>query len=198
MAGLDLFAQWIEGLQSSVLRAFVLHAGATMASSIGYGCIEDSAVSAAITNGTAVDAQSTIQPWEPAMSPEEEVLRAFYDIRDALCAPDPAALERLIAEDYRGFDLRGDIEQRQTILDSYVPGKARLTKFELDEIATHVFGEIGLVTGLGRIAGIYENDRFHHSLRFCDIFVRRDSRWRLFFTQNTEIAAYSAGQTLDE
>jgi ketosteroid isomerase-like protein len=127
------------------------------------------------------------------MSAEEELLTAFYEIRDALCAPDPAALEHLIAEDYRGFDLRGDIEQRQTILDSFVPGKAKLTKFELDEIDTQVFGEIGLVTGLGRIAGVYEDDRFHHTVRFCDVLVMRDSRWQLLFTQNTEVTDRADG-----
>lgn len=122
------------------------------------------------------------------MSPTDEVLRAFYEIRDALMVPDPAALESLIANDYQGFDLRGSVETREAIIECYQPGIARLEVFEVNDIRTHVSGDLGIVTGLGELTGIYGGDRFSHTVRFCDIFVLRESLWQLFFTQTTEVA----------
>ncbi len=124
------------------------------------------------------------------MSPADEVLRTFYDIRDALKGPDPAALDKLIAEDYRGFDLRGDVENREAILEFYQPGRARLEKFEVDDLRTHVSGELGVVTGLGFLSGRFGGDVFDHTVRFCDILVLRDSRWQLLFTQTTEVVHF--------
>ena len=121
------------------------------------------------------------------MSPTDDVLRAFYDIRDALRAPDPDALDSLIAEDYRGFDLRGGVEYRETILDFYRPGVARLEKFEVNDLRTYLSENLGIVTGLGSLSGRFGGDSFDHAVRFCDVFVFREERWQLLFTQMTEI-----------
>ncbi len=121
------------------------------------------------------------------MSATDEVLQAFYDIRDALKKPDPHALGRLIAEGYRGFDLRGNVENREAILEFYRPGVARLEEFDVNDLRTHVSGNLGVVTGIGSLSGRFGGDIFEHTLRFCDIFELHDSRWQLIFTQNTEI-----------
>ena len=121
------------------------------------------------------------------MSSTDGVLRAFHDIRDALMAPDPTALENLIADDYRGFDIRGMVETREAIIECYQPGVARLEMFEVNDIRTHVSGNLGIVTGLGSLTGTYGGDRFTHVVRFCDIFEARELGWQLLFTQTTEV-----------
>ncbi len=121
------------------------------------------------------------------MSNTDDLLKAFNAIRDALMAPDTATLESLIAKDYRGFDLRGNVETREAILDCYRPGVAHLEEFEVNDIRTHLSGNLGMVTGLGALTGIYGGDRFSHTVRFCDVFQFSDSRWQLLFTQTTEV-----------
>ncbi len=121
------------------------------------------------------------------MSTTGEVLEAFHDVSAALKAPDPKALDSLIAEDYRGFDLRGYVEEREAILDFYRPGHARMEEFEVNDLRTHVSATLGVVTGLGTLTGLYRGDRFKHVVRFCNIFVHRNSRWQLLFTQSTEV-----------
>jgi hypothetical protein len=122
------------------------------------------------------------------MSSTGELLQAFDAIRDALMAPDPEALEHLIAEDYRGFDLRGHVENREAVIECYQPGVARLEVFEATDVQSHLSDCLGIVTGLGSLTGVYGGDRFSHTVRFCDVFEFRDSRWRLLFTQTTEVA----------
>ncbi len=122
------------------------------------------------------------------MSVKDQVLEAFNGIRDALRAGDTAALTQLIAEDYRGFDLRGNPEDRKIILEVYRPGGAKLTTFEVEGLATRVIGDVGLVTGRGTIGGEYGDDTFQHTVRFMDVFARQGSTWRLIASQNTELS----------
>jgi hypothetical protein len=63
------------------------------------------------------------------VSVKDQVLEAFNGIRDALRAGDTDTLTQLIAEDYRGFDLRGNPEDRKIILEVYRPGGAKLTTY---------------------------------------------------------------------
>ena len=121
------------------------------------------------------------------MSATEEVLQAFYQIREALMEPDTATLNALIAQDYRGFDLRGHVETRDVILEFYRPGVVRLEVFEVSDIRTHVSGSLGIVTGRGSLTGSYGDDQFAHTVLFCDLFELRDARWQLLFTQTTEV-----------
>jgi ketosteroid isomerase-like protein len=121
------------------------------------------------------------------MTSEDQVLEAFDKIRDALWAGDTDALTQLIAEDYQGFDLRGNPEDRKIILEVYRPGGAKLTTFEVEELATRVIGDVGFVTGRGTIGGEYGEDTFQHTVRFMDVFAKRGSNWQLIASQNTEL-----------
>ena len=127
------------------------------------------------------------------MSSEQEVNEAFFAVRDALSIPDPEALSTLIAEDYRGFDLRGGIETRDAILEYYQPGICRLTGLETTDLRTFISGDLGIVTGIGVLSGEYGTDSFHHTVCFCDMFVRRDKRWQLLFSQTTEVQPTEQG-----
>ncbi|MCK7491940.1 MAG: nuclear transport factor 2 family protein [Comamonadaceae bacterium] len=74
------------------------------------------------------------------------------------------------------------------MLDAYGPGGVRLDVFEVEDVTVEVFGEVGLLTGLGSISGSYDATEFRHRVRFVDIYLRRDGRWRYCFSQSTEIA----------
>jgi ketosteroid isomerase-like protein len=121
------------------------------------------------------------------VTPEEAVREAFSKIRDALRAGDSKTLTELIHEDYHGFDLRGNPEDRRMILEVYRPGGVTLTTFEVDDLAAWVMGDVGLVTGRATIAGRYGKDIFEHTVRFMDVFARQPSAWRLIASQNTEL-----------
>jgi ketosteroid isomerase-like protein len=124
---------------------------------------------------------------EVNVTSEDQVLEAFNKIRDALRAGDTDALTQLIAEDYQGFDLRGNPEDRQIILEVYRPGGAKLTTFEVEELATRVIGNVGFVTGRGTIGGEYGDDTFEHTVRFMDVFAKQGATWQLIASQNTEL-----------
>jgi ketosteroid isomerase-like protein len=128
----------------------------------------------------------TKNPSDPG---REGLLAAFRAVRDALVAGDRAAILELYAEDFRSHSLRGDVEGRDAVLEAFGPGGVKLDMFEVEDLAVEVFGDVGLLTGLGQISGRFEKTEFRHRVRFVDIFLRRDGRWRYHFSQSTEITA---------
>lgn len=117
----------------------------------------------------------------------ESLLAAFRAVRDALLAGDTEALRDLYAVDFRSHSIRGDVEGRAAVLEAYAPGGVRLEMFEVEDLAVEVVGGVGLLTGLGSVSGRYDETEFRHRVRFVDIFLWRDGRWRYRFSQSTEI-----------
>jgi ketosteroid isomerase-like protein len=119
------------------------------------------------------------------MSAKEEVLLAFQSFRDALYKCDTQELNRLLAQDYRGYNLAGHLEGRDLVLEAYSPGRAVLERFDAEELHVDVIGDVGILTGKGYISGHYEEEPWEHTLRFCDIYVRGAEGWQLFLSQAT-------------
>jgi len=117
----------------------------------------------------------------------DALLAASGAVRDALLAGDTEALRELYAEDFRSHSLRGEVEGRDAVLEAFGPGGVKLDMFEVEGLEVEILGDVGLLTGLGSISGSYDRTEFRHRVRFVDIFLRRDGRWRYHFSQSTEI-----------
>ena len=130
---------------------------------------------------------------KPPERPDREgLLAAFRAVRDALLAGDAEALRDLYAEDFRSHSIRGDVEGRADVLEAYGPGGVRLDMFEVEDLGVETVGGVGLLTGLGSVSGRYGGADFRHRVRFVDIFLWRDGRWRYRFSQSTEVVPDAA------
>jgi len=129
----------------------------------------------------------TVDPVIASAPGREGLLAAFRAVRDALIAGDTEALQGLYAEDFRSHSIRGDVEGREAVLEAFGPGGVRLDMFEVEDLEVEVFGEVGILTGLGSISGRFDRTEFRHRVRFIDIYLWRDGRWRYYFSQSTEV-----------
>lgn len=123
------------------------------------------------------------------MSAEADVLSTFYSFRDALLANDVDTLDALLASDYRGYNLQGGLEGRDLILQAYSPGVVTMDRFETSDLLVETFGDIGIITGLGSVAGSTGGERWEHDLRFCDIYRHREAGWQLYLSHATPLAS---------
>ena len=119
------------------------------------------------------------------MSHESEILDTFHRFRDALMACDTAALEGLLAEDYCGFNLQGHPEGRTQVLEAYSPGVTSLDVWEISDLRVHAFPDVGILSGVGYVAGAWEGHPWGHHLRFLDVYVKWEGRWQLLLSQST-------------
>jgi hypothetical protein len=118
---------------------------------------------------------------------KEALLSVFHRFRDALFACDGETLDALLADDYRSYNLRGQLEDRTMVLNAYRPGGVELTDFEISELRIEVFSEVGILTGKGYVAGRWEGEPWSHHLRFCDIYVDRDGTWQILLSHATPV-----------
>lgn len=130
----------------------------------------------------------TVDPIDPAAANREGLLAAFQAVRRALLSCDVESLRDLYDEEFRSHTVQGGVEGRAAVLDAYGPGGVRLDVFEVEDLTAEVFGDVGLLTGLGSVSGSYDKTEFRHRVRFADIYLWRDGRWRFHFSQSTEIA----------
>ena len=115
----------------------------------------------------------------------EALLSVFHRFRHALFTCDTEALDALLARDYRGYNLRGEMEDRTVVLGAYGPGGVELTDFDVSELGIEVFSEVGILTGKGYVAGTWQGQSWSHHLRFCDIYVHREASWQLLLSHAT-------------
>jgi hypothetical protein len=123
------------------------------------------------------------------MNQENLLLTAFEELKNALMVCDQRRLDELISDTYQGFSLHGTIENKQDILQAYKPGAVELTTYSTSDLQVEVTGEIGIITGKGRIEGSYEEFRFKHHVLFTDIFRLDTGQWKYYRSQVTEIAS---------
>jgi hypothetical protein len=120
---------------------------------------------------------------------EEQLLLTFEKFRKALFDSDTQALREMIGEDYQGFDLHGQPQDMKMILDAYCPGGVKLDSYDVEDLDTRIIENVGIITGTGRIQGTYAGHKFGHHVRFLDLYVQRDGRWRLCMSQVTPLGA---------
>ena len=116
---------------------------------------------------------------------EHELLEAFDSLRAALLSSDVKALGALIADEYVGFDPGGNRQDKKGTLDAYEPGAVAIDRYDVEEVQARVLGEVGIITGSGYLRGTFGGSGFEHSLRFLDLYVRREGRWQLYMSQVT-------------
>jgi hypothetical protein len=119
------------------------------------------------------------------MTRQDTLVAVFHEFRDALFASDVEVLDRILAADYRGYNLQGHLEGREVVLEAYAPGAVSLEVFDVEELQVDLVGEVGMLTGKGYIAGSYAGEPWQHHLRFCDIYLDREGAWELFLAQAT-------------
>jgi hypothetical protein len=126
------------------------------------------------------------------VSEKERLLQSFEAFRRALFDCDVEALGGLIAPDYQGFDPDGRPQGRDAILAAYRPGGVKLEAYDVDDLDARIVGEVGWITGLGRVRGGWGEHAFDHHVRFVDLHVLTGERWQLAYSQVTPLGTPEA------
>lgn len=104
-----------------------------------------------------------------------------YD--EAQVKSDKAALERLLADDYRLVNSAGQVEDKQQfIADQTAPGY-RLDPFKVEQPIQKRVGQVALLGGVAALSGTDGGKPYAVRLRFLDVWARRNGRWQVVMTQ---------------
>lgn len=115
------------------------------------------------------------------MSGDDEALdEAVRRFGAAWAGGDVATLETLLSPTYTHSDLFGRFQDRAAWL-AYARGRAgRPTRIAFRDVARRIVGAAAIITGINEIEGAGARDAEDASpltLRFTQVWVKRDGRW---------------------
>ncbi len=107
----------------------------------------------------------------------------------AQIAGDRAALERLVAPDYRLFNSEGPEESRQQLIDSWAAHGFDPEPVEVRDPIAHVWNDGAVLGGRVILRGLNRGSPFSVELRYVDVWRLRDGRWQVVLGQAVRVAS---------
>ena len=113
---------------------------------------------------------------------EKELREVDAQFVNAVVKNDKAILGRLYADDYYCIHSNGVARTKSEELAS--TATVAWTGSRTDEIKSHIYGDVGIVTGRLALTGAAENFS-PGARRYTDIYVRRGGHWQVVGCQST-------------
>jgi uncharacterized protein (TIGR02246 family) len=113
---------------------------------------------------------------------EHRLMRAWID-------RDRAYVDGVLASDWTTTDTTGHVlTKAQVMKEAFESDDRRVESGKIDEVTVRLLGDgAAVVTGRTSAAGSYKGSRGSVTLRFTDVFVKRDGRWQVVASQGTVI-----------
>ena len=113
-------------------------------------------------------------------SAENDVLRFERDACKAFLDADPAALERVLTNDFTLTLSNGEVSTRANEINELRSGKVHYDVFENYDMEARLYGDkTAVVLGKTHVKGMSEGKPFDRVVQFTDTLVKRDSGWQL-------------------
>jgi len=123
---------------------------------------------------------------------EKELLTIQEEWAEARVKPDIAYLEQLYAKEFRVQNIAGAVNSREDDISMFREGRIKPQYVRDVDLNVTLYGETAVVTGIENVGGVAKTGPFkdqfaEFSIRFTNVFVRRDGRWQLVIHQGTQI-----------
>ena len=119
---------------------------------------------------------------------EAELLRIQREMIDTSLRGDKSAFERYTADTYIETDFNGAVTTRARILDNFLtPPASMKPTFELQDVQVHVYGDTAVMSSRGNYRAEANGQKITNSFRTTDIWLRRDGRWQLIASHDSQI-----------
>jgi uncharacterized protein (TIGR02246 family) len=110
------------------------------------------------------------------------------DVVAAELKGDTAALDKLFADDMTFTHGSGVVETKSVFLDALKTGKRKMESIQQSDVQVRMFGTTALVVGNSNVKVVAGGNTIEHAVRFSDIWVQQQGKWRMVAYQATIIA----------
>jgi ketosteroid isomerase-like protein len=111
-----------------------------------------------------------------------DLAKAVKDYDHAQVAGDKAELQRLVADDYTLLNSTGRIQNKAELIADYTTPGYKIEPFEILEPVEKVWSDGAVMGGLVHLRGTEGGKPFAVTLRFADIWARRNGKWQVIYT----------------
>jgi ketosteroid isomerase-like protein len=98
---------------------------------------------------------------------------------------DTGFLERLLADDFEAGTAKGDVINKEQLIQRIKSPGRRIDEHHSDDIRVRVYGNVAVMTDHTTISGVDNGSRFGGEFRFVRIFVKQHGRWQAVLAQAT-------------
>ena len=95
---------------------------------------------------------------------------------------DRAELERWVADDYTLINSSGRVQRKQELIADYTAPGYKIEPFVVREPIEKVWGDGAVMGGVATLKGVDGGKAFAVTLRFADIWAKRNGKWQVIYT----------------
>jgi hypothetical protein len=118
-----------------------------------------------------------------AVSTPADLAKAVKDYDQAQITGNRTELERLLADDYTLANSGSQIETKAQLIADYTAPGYKLQPFVVIDPIEKVWNDGAVMGGVVRLQGTDGGKPFDATLRFADIWAKRNGAWQVIYTQ---------------
>lgn len=111
-----------------------------------------------------------------------DLLKAVEDYDHAQVSADRAELHRLVADDYVLVNSGGKVQNKSELIADYLAPGYKIEPFKVLEPVENAWGDGAVMGGLVHLKGTSEGKPFAVTLRFADIWAKRNGKWQVIYS----------------
>ena len=123
-----------------------------------------------------------------AGSVEQAIMQFESERREATLRNDPAYFERVLADDYMGTGMNGEVTDKAQTIANTKAGNPKFESLTYEDQKVRVYGDAAVVTGRALLKGTTQGQAIDGPVRFTRVYVKRGDKWQLVTFQVTRVA----------
>jgi ketosteroid isomerase-like protein len=81
--------------------------------------------------------------------------------------------------------MNGTIVEREVDIARFAAGELKVDSIKDEDLKVSLYGDVAVATGREKMRGSYQGQVAEMTIRFTNVFVRRDGRWQLVTHHST-------------
>src|SRR4051812_8727879 len=116
-----------------------------------------------------------------------DLKQAVHDYDAAQVKGDGPELRRLLADDYTLVNSGGHIQNKDELIADYTSPGYKLNPFTVLEPVEKVWSDGAVMGGIATLSGTEGGKAFAVTLRFADVWAKRNGRWQVIYSQVSRV-----------
>jgi ketosteroid isomerase-like protein len=111
-----------------------------------------------------------------------DLRKAVEDYDHAQVKADAAELKRLVADDYLLVNSSGRVQNKAELIADYLAPGYKIEPYEVLQPVEKAWSDGAVMGGLVHLKGQSEGKPFAVTLRFADIWAKRNGKWQVVYS----------------
>jgi len=111
-----------------------------------------------------------------------DLAKAVKDYDEAQIHGNKAELQRLVADDYTLVNSSGRVQSKAELIADYTTPGYKIEPFEILQPVEKVWSDGAVMGGVVDLRGTDGGKPFAVTLRFADIWAKRNGKWQVIYT----------------